>query len=336
MFKKKYFSKICIIPVFIIFLFVSCKGCKAKNQQENNQNEETKTELLQNEENQDKNVSSEENENTEDSVINLEDSATILENLENNENATIEDEENLSEIEKNLEQSKLLEKLYINKLNELKILQFEDELLIPNDNSFIEKNKSTVSKSFYDDNYRLVKKEHWKIGSLIESKVEKTELYEYKENTMLLKQKKEITDLETKIYFYNDFGLLTSVDEYKIFEDKDYLVKKTTFDYDNKNRLKTDNQTFYTYDEKYKKITKKTVKTYKYINKENEELTPDSEFYEDGKLRIKNVYSDVNGTYTSEVYFDNNMSVKSFYENDLLKKEIFYVDGVEKRVQNYE
>ena len=30
------------------------------------------------------------------------------------------------------------------------------------------------------------------------------------------------------------------------------------------------------------------------------------------------------------------MSVKSFYENDLLKKEIFYVDGVEKRVQNYE
>lgn len=336
MFKKKYFSKICIIPVFIIFLFVSCKGCKEKNQQEKNQNEDTKTELLQNEENQDKNVSSEENENTEDSVINLEDSATILENLENNENATIEDEENLSEIEKNLEQSKLLEKLYINKLNELKILQFEDEVLIPNDNSFIEKNKSTVSKSFYDDNYRLVKKEHWKIGSLIESKVEKTELYEYKENTMLLKQKKEITDLETKIYFYNDFGLLTSVDEYKIFEDKDYLVKKTTFDYDNKNRLKTDNQTFYTYDEKFKKITKKTVKTYKYFNKENEESTPDSEFYEDGKLRIKNVYSDVNGTYTSEVYFDNNMSVKSFYENDLLKKEIFYVDGVEKRVQNYE
>jgi len=336
MFKKKFVSKICIIPVLFVFLFVSCKGCKAKNQQENNQNEEVETEFLQNVENQDKNVSSEENEEIQETDIDLEDASTILENLENNENAAIESEENLSEIEKTLEQSKLLEKLYINKLNELKVLKFEDEVLIPNDNSFIEKNKSTVSKSFYDDNYRLIKKEHWKIGSLIESKVVKTEFYEYKDNTMLLKQKKEITDTENITYFYNDQGILKSVDEYKIFEDKEYLVKNTTLDYDNKNRLKSDNQTFYTYDEKFKKITKKTVKTYKYFNKENEESTPDSEFYEDGKLRIKNVYSDVNGTYTSEVYFDNNMSVKSFYENDLLKKEIFYVDGVEKRVQNYE
>jgi hypothetical protein len=64
-------------------------------------------------------------------------------------------------------------------------------------------------------------------------------------------------------------------------------------------------------------------------------LPADYEYFENDILKIKAVYSETKGNYTQEIFFDN-MSVKSFYEDNLLKKDIYYIDGVEKRVVDYE
>ena len=77
------------------------------------------------------------------------------------------------------------------------------------------------------------------------------------------------------------------------------------------------------------------TKMFVYHNKENEELPADYEYFENDILKIKVVYSETKGNFTQEIFFDN-MSVKSFYEDNLLKKDIYYIDGVEKRVVNYE
>ena len=89
-------------------------------------------------------------------------------------------------------------------------------------------------------------------------------------------------------------------------------------------------------DEKYKKILKTTEQLYKYFYNNSEEIPADSEYYENNKLLIKTVYSSVKGNYTNEVFFDGGLSIKTFYEDSVRKKDIYYENGSEKRIVNYE
>ena len=59
-------------------------------------------------------------------------------------------------------------------------------------------------------------------------------------------------------------------------------------------------------------------------------------YYENDKLLIKTVYSSVKGNYTNEVFFDGGLSIKTFYEDNVRKKDIYYENGSEKRIVNYE
>ena len=49
-----------------------------------------------------------------------------------------------------------------------------------------------------------------------------------------------------------------------------------------------------------------------------------------------NKYSIEKGNYVSEVFFDDNFSVKSYYENDVRVKDLFYSDGKITREKIYE
>ena len=273
-------------------------------------------------------------------VLQSEESENDLDSLENNGENPLEDEESFDlqkskNIEETLENSKLIEKLYIDRLNELKILEFEKELFIPNDEVIIEKNEKSVSKSYYDDLYRVIKKEHWSIGKLLDSKISKTELFEYYDDTLVSKSKTEITEAEKKVSVFNKNGFVEKIEEYSIFENQNYLISETNLFYDEKDRINEKTETKYIYDEEYKMKPTVNTKRFVYHNKENEELPADYEYFENDILKIKVVYSETKGNFTQEIFFDN-MSVKSFYEDNLLKKDIYYIDGVEKRVVNYE
>ncbi len=273
-------------------------------------------------------------------VLQSEESENDLDSLENNGENPLEDEESFDlqkskNIEETLENSKLIEKLYIDRLNELKILEFEKELFIPNDEVIIEKNEKSVSKSYYDDLYRVIKKEHWSIGKLLDSKIIKTELFEYYDDTLVSKSKTEITEAEKKVSVFNKNGFVEKIEEYLIFENQNYLISETNLSYDEKDRINEKTETKYIYDEEYKMKPTVNTKRFVYHNKENEELPADYEYFENDILKIKVVYSETKGNFTQEIFFDN-MSVKSFYEDNLLKKDIYYIDGVEKRVVNYE
>lgn len=273
-------------------------------------------------------------------VLQSEESENDLDSLENNGENPLEDEESFDlqkskNIEETLENSKLIEKLYIDRLNELKILEFEKELFIPNDEVLIEKNEKSVSKSYYDDLYRVIKKEHWSIGKLLDSKISKTELFEYYDDTLVSKSKTEITEAEKKVSVFNKNGFVEKIEEYSIFENQNYLISETNLSYDEKDRINEKTETKYIYDEEYKMKPTVNTKRFVYHNKENEELPADYEYFENDILKIKVVYSETKGNFTQEIFFDN-MSVKSFYEDNLLKKDIYYIDGVEKRVVNYE
>lgn len=273
-------------------------------------------------------------------VLQSEESENDLDSLENNGENPLEDEESFDlqkskNIEETLENSKLIEKLYIDRLNELKILEFEKELFIPNDEVIIEKNEKSVSKSYYDDLYRVIKKEHWSIGKLLDSKISKTELFEYYDDTLVSKSKTEITEAEKKVSVFNKNGFVEKIEEYSIFENQNYLISETNLSYDEKDRINEKTETKYIYDEEYKMKPTVNTKRFVYHNKENEELPADYEYFENDILKIKVVYSETKGNFTQEIFFDN-MSVKSFYEDNLLKKDIYYIDGVEKRVVNYE
>lgn len=273
-------------------------------------------------------------------VLQSEESENDLDSLENNgenplENEEFFDSQKSKNIEETLENSKLIEKLYIDRLNKLKILEFEKELFIPNDDFVIEKNEKSVSKSYYDDLYRVIIKEHWSIGKLLDSKIIKTELFEYYDDTLVSKSKTEITEAEKKVSVFNKNGFVEKIEEYSIFENQNYLISETNLSYDEKDRINEKKETKITYDEEYKKKLSENAKKFVYHNKENEELPADYEYFENDILKIKAVYSETKGNYTQEIFFDN-MSVKSFYEDNLLKKDIYYIDGVEKRVVDYE
>ena len=243
------------------------------------------------------------------------------------------------EIKNVLENSDKIEKIVASNYNNLKFLEFEDELLLfGNDEKvLIEKNQNNLFRKFFDENHRLVKKENWTTSSLKASKIISTELYQYYDNTLVVKEKIEISNSKKIISKYNFNGLVENVMEYVIFDKKDFIIKNTEYKYNDNNSKSSEKIINYVYkDERYKKILKTTEQLYKYFYINSEEIPADSEYYENNKLLIKTVYSSVKGNYTNEVFFDGGLSIKTFYEDNVRKKDIYYENGSEKRIVNYE
>ena len=115
---------------------------------------------------------------------------------------------------------------------------------------------------------------------------------------------------------------------------KEQIVNLTTWKYDDKNRILEEKATDYKYVEgKYTgNLSKRQVFIYK--NKE-EDFPPDYEYYEDNVLRTKTEYTEKD-KYMTLIVFDEENSVKTYYENHIKVKDVFITNGVEKRVKVYE
>ena len=248
-------------------------------------------------------------------------------------------EPQLSEVEKFFNQEKA-DTIIHDKNNKLKFYEFENEIFEPqyqNGNLInIHANGNYIDRYFYNDNYQLVKKENWNIPSVQGAKLEKTEKYEYYPDSNVI-SKKTITTLESQENLtYSETSKILTSEKYAIVEEKNQITSKRKLSYDNEDRLISDSLTEYFYkDKEYKELDYSFTKKYDYAYNEGE-IPPDFKYYENGVLKMLNKYSSEKGKYVSEIFFDKTFSVKTYYENDVRVKDIFYSGGKVTREKLYD
>ena len=248
-------------------------------------------------------------------------------------------EPQLSEVEKFFNQEKA-DTIIHDKNNKLKFYEFENEIFEPqyqNGNLInIHANGNYIDRYFYNDNYQLVKKENWNIPSVQGAKLEKTEKYEYYPDSNVI-SKKTITTLESQENLtYSETSKILTSEKYAIAEEKNQITSKRKFSYDGEDRLISDSLTEYFYkDKEYKELDYSFTKKYDYAYNEGE-IPPDFKYYENGVLKMLNKYSSEKGKYVSEIFFDKTFSVKTYYENDVRVKDVFYNGGKVTREKLYD
>lgn len=234
--------------------------------------------------------------------------------------------------------TEIIEKRLLGANNRLKMMEFGKEIFVPvvKKDSFItvHTNETQVVRRFYDEAFRLIKKETWFINELSDSKLLNSEEYafDYDGSTV-----KNVTagdkSIRTK---YDKLNHLLYAETYEKIDGKEILKVKNNWTYDEKGRITTEENLEYEYENGkiIKTNSKKEIYRYKLIN--GTELNqPDYEYYEDGILKIKTEYS-AEKFYTTSIFFDETFSVISYYENNKKVREVYTAGGFIKRVKNYE
>ena len=253
-----------------------------------------------------------------------------------------EDLENLDDFIESLEQGNLQpppseeeeekELTLVSKKGELSLNALSDEALFPQHTEdytvLVFANKKKIVRKFYDKNSRIIKKEDWKISDISNTKLLKTELYEYQDNSFSLKNKIIIENQTKSYYDYTDKLLLSSVKKYALYTEKDRekeaLLFECFYEYDDKNRLTLEESREYDYAaDSYKKLSKVFEKKYVYKYSFEEDIPADFEYYENKVLKVKKLYTKEKGTYTNYIYFDDGYCVSVFYKNGRIVKEIY-------------
>lgn len=230
---------------------------------------------------------------------------------------------------------------YLDDTDLLKFMEFDGEVFIPQKTNeglvLIHSVGGNITRSFYDQTYRVTKKETWNITSVEHSDLVQTEESIY-DGESVRPQKIIVSSKDTvKEINYNSDGLITLVENFDVYKDKNYITSKITRVYDDEKRLLAEQSVEYTYkDEKYKKIDYKFTKKHVYKYNEGEDIPPDFEYFEDGILKMKNKYSTEKGTYTSQIFFEDGFSVKTYYEEELKVRDVFYMNDEITREKIYE
>ena len=222
---------------------------------------------------------------------------------------------------------------YVLSDNAMSSMQFEKEIFIPpqdrGDNTIIHASNGRVVRSFYDNFERLIKKEEWKIKSLTDSVLNKTEAYDFASDEARTPSTKTVTEEKiSRVYYYNEKALCERVFEYKVLEQERILDSKTEFTYNDEGKILSEEA--FDYSEKTAS-SKKRVFSY---NK-TDEIPPDSYYYENGILKMSTVYSSEKN-YVSKIFFDDSYSVTTYYEDGIRVKDVYIFDGEVLRVKNYE
>lgn len=259
--------------------------------------------------------------------------------------------EELSHMEETASEYQLKEdeKIITGKNDQLSFYEFENEELVPQQTEeglvVIHSSDGNIIRNFYDSNYRLIKKEEWNIKSASDSVKRKTENYIYSEESGRVIQKDIYTANTYEKVLYNPSSLPVSASCYAISEKKNYILMERNWLYDDKNQLIKDVEKDYSYknnDYKNKPVVLK--KQYEYIYYDlvmedkdgNNTIPPDSKYYENDVLKMQNKYTPEKGTWYSWVFFDENLSVKTYYEKEFKVYEEFYNAGKLMRKKLYD
>ncbi len=247
-------------------------------------------------------------------------------------------EKDLSDSEKPKEEEIFL-KIITDKDNQLGFMEYGDELLIPqkSDEGFtlVHSSKNKLERNFYDLNHRLTKKEVWNYKDYESAKLKESYTYLYLNDTFTLLKTVLDTDQNQIIYEYGPDGLLENVQKFFCKDENKYLISEKHILYYDDKRIAEEESKYYSYSENYKKRTDTFQKKYKYFYND-EGIPPDLEYLENGELKLKTKYSSEKGTYTSQTFFSDDISVKSYYEKSFRVKDVYYNKMKVVRVRNYE
>lgn len=248
-------------------------------------------------------------------------------------------EETLSEIEKFFSEEKE-EVTKTGKNDLLSFYEFDNEIFTSQDSEgnhiLVHSKKEKANRFFYDDEYKLIKKEVWNIPSASKAALEKTETYKYFENSKVVSEKEITGPYTVENVKYNNDGKTLSAEKYAVFEDKEHITGKRLFSYDDDGNLLSDElkEYFYKADD-YEDLDYSFTKKYLY-SYNDEGIPPDFKYFENGILKMHNKYSTEKGNFTSRIFFDEGLSVKSYYENNIRVRDVYYRNNSIIREKVYE
>ena len=262
-----------------------------------------------------------------------------------------EPQEELNPVEKFFEEAKE-GKVITGKNNELRFYEFDKEILAPQFTAdglvVVHSNDSSVTRNFYDLKYQLVKKEEWTIKSASDAKKLKTEEFVYSEENGKVIKKDIVTEKTRESVLYNAEGLPSASKKYAVEDDKNYILMERTWAYNEQNKVIKDVQNEYLYksndysdkpelfSRRYEYTFNDTVNQNEEGETEENEIPPDSKYYENNVLKMKKIYTAQKGAYYTWVYFDENLAVKTYYEDDIRVRDEFYNNGKLFRTKTYE
>lgn len=222
----------------------------------------------------------------------------------------------------------------------LKFLEYDKEIFMPQKTEdgliTVHASLKTVKRDFYDKLYRLVKSEIWNIPGADSAELKKTEILEYDENGFKPVSKKIIEGGFVESVKYNAAGLVESSEKFAEVKGKQNILFRRNIVYDDEGKILKNETIDYNYkDKEYKQLDYSFSKKYVYSYNEGD-IPPDFSYYENGVLKMKNKYSLEKGTYTSQIFFDENTSVKTYYENNTRVKDVYYIGNKVLREKVYE
>ena len=248
----------------------------------------------------------------------------IIENTDQDESEA--DGEQVPEIE-------TVEKRLLDSYNRLKVMEYGSELFIPqtqNDTSIlVHYSNKTAVRLFYDNLYRLTKKEYWNMESVENARITGTEEYTYDGDSKNPVEKIIKSDAAIFVSKFNENGLVYRTEKYLPEAAKPLVI--TTWTYDEKKRITSETAT-------EGKLIKKQVFKYSKTDKieeEDDEFPPDYEYFENGILVTKTEYIK-KGVYSTTIWFDSSNWVRTDYEDYVKVRDVYFTNGVERRVKNYE
>ena len=312
----------CFLLILSSFFIISCSK-KKNNEQENKIVSQTENFS------ESKNIESKENE-IENEVFEKSDNLNLNENI-------LKDEEVQKEF------------FLIDKTGKLNLYSNDDEIFFPqieeNFTVLTSVNKKIITRSFYDETGRFCKQEDWTNSTEENPILIKKTLYEYEENNLSPTKKIIIeNDFQTEIEYdakenpkkNKKFYILKNQKTEEEIETKNILLTQTDYFYNSENKVEKEFIKDFSYSEDYKILQSILEKEFVYFYRNQEEIPADYDYFENGILRIRNLYTNEKGNYTSQVFFDENYSVKTYYNNNLKTKDIYILNGVVVRENIYE
>ena len=269
---------------------------------------------------------------------------------------TVEEPKELNEIRKEIfektvaAENKIRESRFTDTEKKLRFYSFNDEVLSLQKNqdgyTAISSDNKTAVRKFYDNAFRLYKREFWNLsGGAETSEAAKTENYIYADGAKPVsavitepKKRMEISYDESgriiisKVFAAENESSEKSADSNAAVEIKFNLKSMTRFSYGESGKL---TERYYeSYDYRRGKLTDTETKREVYEHK-TEDGEPDYYFYENGALRMKRIYRSVDA-YTAYMYFDGGYASESVYENGRHVRDLFFLYGKLIRSRNYE
>lgn len=227
--------------------------------------------------------------------------------------------------------------VYLNSKNRLRQFEYGREnmsinMLPDNTTSVVNVNDDVISLVDYDEEYRLKEKTVWKnsASSLSEMNMISRSRYAYKKNGDKseldhVTEEAFVGSLQTETVYDSNLNPII-IKKYEVKNKNKKLVKQINRSFDKERRITSEEEI------NYGKNPGRKKNVFRYTKKAD---LPDYDFYEDGVLRIRDVYES-NKIYTETIYFDEDYSVRTRYVNGEKVLEQYFLGELEFKRKEYE